>query len=125
MKQINKSKIYVQIQKRTSAWKGLQSKTETKNPIFHKIRKLHNLAQYERRSNQRGIFKSNTVPQLAEAVIIDRNSKDHPQNEGNQKELSQLKKHFTKSKECQGRGHLIYYQASPSSKLCMFTLCVI
>ena len=37
MKQLNKIKIYVYIQKRTSAWKGLQSKTVTKNPIFHKI----------------------------------------------------------------------------------------
>ena len=68
---------------------------------------------------------SNTVSQLAEAVIIDRNSKEHPQNEVNQKELPQLKKHFTKSKECQGRSHLIYCQARPSSKLCMFILCVI
>ena len=28
--------------------------------------------------------------------MIDRNSKEHPQNEVNQKELPQLKKHFTK-----------------------------
>ena len=33
MKQINKSKIYIQIQKRISAWKDLQSKAVTKNPI--------------------------------------------------------------------------------------------
>ena len=77
------------------------------------------------RSNQVGISKSNTVPQLAEAVIIDRNSKEHPQNDVNQKELSQLKKHFAKSKECQGRIHLIYCQARPSCKLYMFILCII
>ena len=69
--------------------------------------------------------KSNTVPQLAEAVIIDMNSKDHPRNEFNQKELPQLKKRITKSKECQGRSHLIFCQARPSSKLCLFILCVI
>ena len=34
--------------------------------------------------------------------------KGHPQNEVNQKELPQLKKYFTKNKECQGRRHLIY-----------------
>ena len=38
MKQINKSKVYSYIQKRISAWKGLQSKTVTKNPFFCKIR---------------------------------------------------------------------------------------
>ena len=58
-------------------------------------------------TNQVRISKSNTIPQLAEAVITHRNSKEHPQNEVNQKELPQLKKHFTKSKECQGRSHLI------------------
>ena len=66
-----------------------------------------------------------TLPQLAEAVIINRNSKEHPQNEVNQKELPQLKKHFAKNKEFQGRSNLIYCQARPSSKLCMFILCVI
>ena len=30
--------------------------------------------------------------------MTDRNSKEHPQNEVNQKELPQLKKHFTKSR---------------------------
>ena len=69
------------------------------------------------RSNQVGISKSNTVPQLAEAVIIDRNSKEHTQNEVNQKEHE--------NKEYHGRSHLIYSQARPSSKLCMFILCVI
>ena len=62
-----------------------------------------------KRLYQVGISKSSTVPQLAEAVIIDRNSKEHPQNEINQKVLSQLKK------------HLINCQTRPSSKLCMFT----
>ena len=57
--------------------------------------------------------------------MIDRNSEEHPQNEVNQKELPQVKKHFTKNKECQGEGHLIYCQARPSSKLCMFIVCVI
>ena len=47
------------------------------------------------RSNHVGISKSNTVPQLAEAVIIDRNSKENPQNEVNQNGLPELKKHFT------------------------------
>ena len=51
--------------------------------------------------------------------MIDRNSEEHPQNEVNQKELPQVKK------ECQGGGHLIYCQARPSSKLCMFIVCVI
>ena len=48
------------------------------------------------KNNQVRISKSNSVPQLAETVglIIDRNSKEHPQNEVNQKELPQLKKHF-------------------------------
>ena len=35
--------------------------------------------------------KWNTFPQLAEALIIDRNFKEHPQNEANQKKLPQLK----------------------------------
>ena len=77
------------------------------------------------RSNQNGISKSNTVSQLAEAVITDSNSKEHQQNEFNQKELPQLKKYSTKNKECQDRGHLIYCQARPTSKLRMFILCVI
>ena len=60
---------------------------------------MKKLLSLVRRSNQDGISKSNTAPQLAEAVIIDRNSKEHPQNEVNQKELSQLKKHFTHKKK--------------------------
>ena len=55
------------------------------------------------------------VPQLAEAVIFDRNPKEHPQKEVNQKELPHLKKHFTKRKEFQGRSHLIYCQANTKS----------
>ena len=77
------------------------------------------------RSNQVGISKSNIVPQLVKVVIIETNSKEHLQNEVDQKELPQLKKHFTKSKECEGRSHLIYCQARPSSKLCMFMFCVV
>ena len=69
--------------------------------------------------------ESNTVPQLWETVIINRNSEKHPQNEINKKELPHLKKHFTKSKECQDRCHLIYCKARPLSKLCMFILSVI
>ena len=94
------------------------SQTKWKNKVANKLSLVW-------RSNQVGISKSNTVPQLAEAVIIDRNSREYPQNEVNQKELPQLKKHFTKSKEYQGRSHLIYCQTRPSSKLCMFILGVI
>ena len=43
------------------------------------------------RSNQDGISKFNTGSQLAETIIIDKNSKEHTQNRVNQKELSQLK----------------------------------
>ena len=60
-----------------------------------------------------------------EVVIIDRKSREHPQNEVNQKELPKLKKSFTKNKKFQGRSHLIYCQVRPSSKLCMFILCVV
>ena len=71
----------------------------TKNPIFHKIKYLLSLVW--RSWYQVGIYKSNTGPQLAEVVIVDGNSNEHPQNEVNQKELPQLKKYFTKSKECE------------------------
>ena len=77
------------------------------------------------RSNQDGISKSNTVSQLAEAVIIDRNSKEPPQNKVNQKEPPPLKETFHENKECKGRCHLIHCQARPSCKLCMFLLWVI
>ena len=43
------------------------------------------------RSNQDGISKSNTTPQMTRIIIIDKNSKKHPQNEVNQKELPQLR----------------------------------
>ena len=46
------------------------------------------------RSNQDGMSKSNTVSQLAEAVIIDRNSKEPPQNNVHKKDLPPLKKTF-------------------------------
>ena len=42
------------------------------------------------RSNQYGISKSNTVPQLAGTVAHDKNTKEHPKNKVNQKELPQL-----------------------------------
>ena len=68
--------------------------------------------------------------------------KNLPKIKVNQKELPQLKKYFSsfttletkfwtkstwkpKNKECQGASYLIYYQARPSSKFCMFILCVI
>ena len=35
------------------------------------------------KSNQDRITKSNSAPQLAEAIITDRNSKEHPKNEVN------------------------------------------
>ena len=73
---------------------------------------------------QDGISISNTAS-LAEAVIIVRNSKEHPQNKVNQNELPQLKKRFTKNEECQDRGDLIYSQTRPSSEFCMFILCAI
>ena len=47
------------------------------------------------RSNQDGISKLNTDSQLAETIIIDKNSKEHTQNRVNQKELSQLNKYFS------------------------------
>ena len=112
--------------KKKSAWKGLQSKAVTKNPFFHKIRQLLSVAQYEEviklESSNQTLFPNQ---QKTEAVKTDRNSEEHPQNEVNQKELPKLNKHFTKSKECQGKSHLIYCQARPSSKLSMLTLCVI
>ena len=43
------------------------------------------------RRNQDGISKSNTTPQMTGIIIIDKNSKKHPQNEVNQKELPQLR----------------------------------
>ena len=52
--------------------------------------------------------------------MIDRDSKEHLQNKVNQIELPQLNKYFTKNKECQGRIHLIYCEARPSSKLSVY-----
>ena len=102
----------------------------------------NNVLSLVSRSNLDGISKSNTAPQLVEAIIIDSNSKEHPQNKFNQKELPELKKYFTsfikietklwaksiwkpKNEETQGRSHLIYFEARPSSKLSMLILCVI
>ena len=42
------------------------------------------------RSYQGGISKSNTAPQLAGTVVHDKNTKEHPKNKVNQKELPQL-----------------------------------
>ena len=50
------------------------------------------------KSNQLGISKSNTVPQLEQAVIIIVIPKNIPQNEVNQKELPQLKNISQKKK---------------------------
>ena len=47
------------------------------------------------RSNQDGISKSNTAPQLTRIIRIDRNFKGHPQNKVNQKKLPQLKEFFS------------------------------
>ena len=47
------------------------------------------------RSNEDGISKSNTAPQLTGTIIIDMNSKEHPQNKVNQKELPRIKKYFS------------------------------
>ena len=46
------------------------------------------------RSNEDGTSKSNTAPKLAETITTDGNSKEHPQNKVNLKELPQLKKYF-------------------------------
>ena len=42
------------------------------------------------RSNQDGISKSNTAPQLTGTVVCDKNTKEHPENKFHQKELPQL-----------------------------------
>ena len=47
------------------------------------------------RSNQDGISKSNTAPQLAGTVVHDKNTKEHPKNKVNQKELLQLIKNIS------------------------------
>ena len=94
------------------------------------------------RSNQNGISKLNTDPQLAETITIDRNSKEHTQNKINQKELPQLKKYFScfiktetklnkkylktkKIKSVKAEVISIYSQARTSSKFWTFILCVI
>ena len=42
------------------------------------------------RTNQDGIFKSDTAPQLAETIVTDRNSKEYPKKKVNKKELPRL-----------------------------------
>ena len=61
------------------------------------------------RSNQVGISKSNTVPQLAEAVTIERDSKEYPENEVNQNEVPELKKHFTCPETFDKAGEVVNY----------------
>ena len=61
------------------------------------------------RSNQVGIAKSKTVPQLAEAVTIERNSKEYPEYEVNQKEVPELKKHFTSPETFDKPGEVVNY----------------
>ena len=65
---------------KTQTWK-----TKLKNKVLSLVS----------RSNEDGISKSNTAPQLTETIIIDMNSKEHPQNKVNQKELPQLKKYYS------------------------------
>ena len=92
------------------------------------------LGYYQEVNNQDEISKLNTDPQLAETIIIDRNSMEHTPYKVNQKysaPLLKLKQNWTKStwkpknKACQGRSHLIYFQAITSSIFSMFVLCVI
>ena len=47
------------------------------------------------RNNQDGISRLNTAPQSAETMVTDRNSKQHPPNKVNQKELPQLNRNIT------------------------------
>ena len=44
------------------------------------------------RGNQYGISKSNTAPLQTVIIIVDRNSKEHPQNKVNQRAASVKKK---------------------------------
>ena len=87
------------------------------------------------RSNQDGISKSNTAPELAGTVVHDKYTKKHPKNKVNQKELPQLITNLSatslklkqtlsmqkvpdeqKSKECLDKSNSTYSQARPSSK---------
>ena len=84
-------------------------------------------------SNQDGISKPNTAPQLLGTVVHDRNTKEDPKNKVNQNELPQLitnilatslklkhlqsKKQKLKTKQRVSRQkYFHYYQARPSSK---------
>ena len=58
----------------------LKSKQNKKNKVAYQLRLVW-------KSNQDGSSKCSTAPQLAEAVIIDRNFKEHSQNQVNEKEL--------------------------------------
>ena len=75
------------------------------------------------RSNQDGIWKSNTAPLLAEAIVTDKNSKEHPNNKNNQKDLPQrnrpqIETKLKNQKNKEVRSHSIYSRAR-ASKLCM------
>ena len=72
----------------------------TKNPAFVSYLKLEQTESptiksmtqsLPARSNQNGISKSNTATQLAGSVVHDKNTKEHPKNKVNQKELIKLK----------------------------------
>ena len=71
-------------------WKGFQAIQGLKIKTGKENRKINLVS----RSNQDGTSKSNTAPQLTGIIIIDRSSKEHPQNKVNQKELPQLNKYF-------------------------------
>ena len=47
------------------------------------------------RGNQDEISKSDTAPQLAETIVIDKTFKKHPQNKVNKKERPQSNKYFS------------------------------
>ena len=76
--------------------KGLPSNTMTQSPIFNNFKtKLTNrILSLVSISNQDVISKSNTTPELAETVIVNRNSKEPSQNKVIRKELLQLKKYL-------------------------------
>ena len=80
-----KTKVTRKIQEKCKKNKNQKSKSKWQNKALSSISK----------NNQNGISKSNTAPQIKRIMIIDRNSKEHPQNKYNQKELPQLKKYFS------------------------------
>ena len=99
--------------------KNQKSKTKWKNKVLSLVSG----------SKRDGIFKPNTATQLTVITIINWNSKVDPQNKVKQEGLPQLKNIFqflhlnwnkpwtkvleNQKKVCQGRSHLVYYQARP------------